>query len=150
MGCNQKPENSTSLDQSQERDHQHHADHHHAHLIKVADNSDIELEFLSSNQRNRLELNVLDAKTHKPHSIDVQKIQATFQTGDQEIPVSLQADPRTDDPSQTASRFVIPFAELPQQLRLLNEFQVTFQVELEGKSVTGKLDHQDDHEHHHK
>ena len=149
MGCKQEPENSASPDHNQKIEHHQHTDHDHAHLISVSDNSDIELEFLSSDKHSRLELNVLDSKTHKPFAIDAKKIQATFQTADQEIPVSLLPAPRTDDPNQMTSQFVIPFADLPQQLKLLNEFQVTFQVELNGKSVTGKLDHRNDHQHHH-
>lgn len=128
----------------------HHKDHeHHTHFIKLPKNSDVKLEFLSSDQRNQIEINVIDAKTDEPHPIDSQNIQATFHAGDQDIPVIFVASPLEKDPDSQSSRFVLPFEELPQQLKLLNDFQVTLTLEIEGKPVTGTMDHKNDHQHHH-
>ena len=146
--CSQELEETSSL--KPHTDHEHHTHHeHHRHIIQLPENSGVELEFLSSGKRNQIEIHVINAKTHKPYSIDSEKIQATFHTGDQDIPVIFVASPLEEDPDSQSSRFVLPFEELPQQLKLLNDFQVTLTLELDGKSVTGTLDHKNDHQHHH-
>lgn len=140
--CSQELEETSSL--NPHKDHEH-----HTHIIKLPKNSDVELEFLSSGKRNQIEIHVVDAKTHKPYSIDSENIQATFHTSDQDIPVIFVPSPLKEDPDSQSSRFVLPFEELPQQLKLLNDFQVTLTLELDGKPVTGTLDHKNDHQHHH-
>ncbi|WP_166831338.1 hypothetical protein [Thalassoroseus pseudoceratinae] len=122
---------------------------HGGHFIELPGHEDMQLEFAIDEKERKLIVHVLETGTKKPLPISSQTLEISFQVDGEDVPVSLAADPRPDDPSGRSSRFAISSADLPSSLHNVAHFTAKFTLEVEGKAVSGTLDHKDDHTHHH-
>ena len=117
------------------------------HLIDLQGRDEMQLELVADGLQRQLIVNVLESGTHNPFPVASKKLDVTFVASGQEIPVSLDADPRPTDPQGNASRFSIEFKALPQPLHEASNYSAKFTLDIQDQSVTGTLQHRDDHTH---
>ncbi len=122
---------------------------HPGHLVELPGHEHMQLKFAVDEKGRRLLVYVLNSGTHEPFAISSQKLETTFQVDEQNIPITLEADPRPDDPPGQSSRFAIGTDKLPETLYNVANFTANFDLKIDGETITGTLDHKDDHAHHH-
>lgn len=122
---------------------------HGGHLIDLAGHEEMKLEFSIDEELNKLIVYVLATTSLKPYPISSKNLVITFQVDGEDTPVSLAADPLPSDPERKSSRFTISSADLPDSLYGAADFVANFTLNIQGETVSGTLDHHDDHTHHH-
>ena len=89
---------------------------------------------------------VLDSSATKPVPIAADKLVVSLKHDGQVASFDLSANPDTNDPPEQSSRFTSAEEKLDQWLDAGAEGAVT--IEIEGKSYTGNVTHDHDHEGH--
>jgi len=119
------------------------------HFVDLPEHTKARLEFVVNDKENELSVYVVERDSDRPFPIACPSLQISFQVDGEDVPLTLAPNPRADDPDGKASRFTVPFDELPEQLYGAAEFSAKFTLELDGESVSGTLHHHDDHTHTH-
>ncbi|MCS7466351.1 hypothetical protein NZK35_06635 [Stieleria sp. ICT_E10.1] len=89
---------------------------------------------------------VLDGSATKPVAIEAEKLTVSLKHDGEVKSFELPADPQPDDESGKSSRFTSTQAEMDQWMEAGAEGAVILQID--GKSYTGKISHDHDHEGH--
>ena len=88
---------------------------------------------------------VLDGSATQAVAVEAYKLTVSLKHDGAVKSFELSADPQTEDASGKSSRFISTNAEMDRWLEAEAEGAVTLQVE--GKSYTGKISHDHDHDH---
>lgn len=121
---------------------------HGGHLIELANRDDTQLEFVVDEEHRKLVVNVLESGSESPVAIQCEELDVMFRVNDEDVPVKLDIDRHSDDPPGHSSRFSIGFGQLPEALFGVADFTATFSLVIDGQTVSGTLEHKDDHTHH--
>ncbi|WP_286762997.1 MULTISPECIES: hypothetical protein [Rhodopirellula] len=91
-------------------------------------------------------LYVLDGSATKPVAIEAEKLTVSLKHDGEVKSFELPANPQAEDESGKSSRFTSTSAEMDQWMEAGAEGAVILQID--GKSFTGKISHDHDHEGH--
>ncbi|MEM9412288.1 MAG: hypothetical protein AAGA30_14330 [Planctomycetota bacterium] len=120
---------------------------HGGHTLMLSEDVDFEMEFTVDEKGREIVIYVHEQGTQKPFPIEVVSLDAKLGAGDVVINVTFRAKPRITDPAGSSSRFVLSLNDIPQQMLAASRFRLTVSCPVEGKVITGIINHYNNHAH---
>ena len=105
------------------------------------------MELTLDEAERRMVIYVQSSSNHKPHPLSVETLDAKFDHEGQEYDTEFVADPRSDDPDRSSSRFALSIDKLPQQLLASNQFTLQLSFTSGGETSAVSIFHDNDHVH---
>jgi hypothetical protein len=120
---------------------------HDGHLVDLEGAEGYRVEFALEPETRKLVVCTLDAISNRPRPITSPSIEMTLEFAGQDVRFELLPVRRETEPQGQASRFEMDMDKLPQQMKAEEEFVAEFTLTIDGQTVSGRLDHRNDHTH---
>ena len=140
IGCSQNAETI------QTASNDHHGQHG-GHLIHVAGEAGVDLEFALNEKRRQMVIYIQKAETHEPCPLATEKLNVEFQSGASKFETAFSSTPQPKETEGQSSRFTLSLDKLPQQLLASNQFLLKVWFTVNGETFTATIRHSNDHAH---